>query len=438
MAALAGFIARNPALLSKAGQFLSKNPKLLDTAGSLLGNVSIVPTASGTTTPATSGTGTTPTTAGAETSAGTASPARENLNSAFQTIYIIAMILTLTIYLIIVIIGIINLVMYISRQISQSIQAKKDKYILNKNTYEFGLLDYLSNNESDEPYYIYTQRSMIGLVYSIIGAVILVFGIQLAIYLGLRIWSILQSNPYKDTLDIPYRVAGIMIFLFAISFALDSIYKSLFLKTFQDRVNEAQSTYTQAKRIFYANMTDDVRFLNLLQSDDVKGLAAYLKSVAATDDANAIAQRFFTMSVFSYFRYEIPDTDPAHDEVLRIFTRQGINSEDINPADYMFFNKSNYISNVYPIVREQLELATVLGENREYQVQVALNRMLHDFNRKINELSNIDKANRSLLNYIITMFFVSIVAAVLIGLFFIKEIGQIVVKFVAFIKQLRQ
>lgn len=365
-------------------------------------------------------------------------PARENLNSAFQTIYMIAMILTIVIYLIIVILGIINLIMYISRQISQSIQTKKDKYLLNKNSNEFELLEYLSNNESNDPYYIYTQRSMIGLIYSIIGAIIIVFGIQIAIYLGLRIWSILQSNPYKDTLDIPYRTAGIFIFLFVIAFSMDAIYKSLFLKIFQNRLNEAQSTYTQTKRIFYTNVTDDVRFLNLLRSDDTKGMATYLKGVAATDDTSSIARRFFTMSIYSYFRYEIPDTDPAHDEALKIFTRQNINSEDINPADFLFFNKANYVSNVYPIVREQLGLSTVLGDNREYQVQVELNRMLRDFNRKINELSNIDKANSSLLNYIITMFFISLFASVLLALFFVKEIGAIVMKFIEFIKSLRQ
>ena len=366
------------------------------------------------------------------------SPARENLNSAFQTVYMIAMILTVVIYLIVVILGIINLVMYISRQISQSIQTKKDKYLLNKDSNEFELLEYLSNNESNDPYYIYTQRSMIGLIYSIIGVIIIVFGIQIAIYLGLRIWSILKSNPYKDTLDIPYRTAGIFIFLFVIAFSMDAIYKSLFLKIFQNRVNEAQSTYTQTKRIFYTNITDDVRFLNLLRNDDTKGLATYLKGVAATDDTSSIARRFFTMSIYSYFRYEIPDTDSAHDESLKIFTRQNINSEEINPADFLFFNKANYVSNVYPIVREQLGLSTVLGDNREYQVQVELNRMLRDFNRKINELSNIHKANSSLLNYIITMFFISLFACVILSLFFVKEIGVVVNKFVEFIRNLRQ
>jgi hypothetical protein len=408
------------------------NPKVLETATSTAANL-----LGGITSKSPSvGTGT-EIEAGAGPGAG-ASPARENLNSAFQTIYMIAMVLTIVIYLIIVILGIINLIMYISRQISQSIQTKKDKYLLNKNSNEFELLEYLSNNESNDPYYIYTQRSMIGLVYSIIGAIIIVFGIQIAIYLGLRIWSILKSTPYKDTLDIPYRVAGIFIFLFVIAFSMDAIYKSMFLKIFQNRLNEAQSTYTQTKRIFYTNVTDDVRFLNLLRSDDTKGLATYLKGVAATDDTASIARRFFTMSIYSYLRYEIPDTDPAHDEALKIFTRQNINSEDINPADFLFFNKANYVSNVYPIVREQLGLSTILGDNREYQVQVELNRMLRDFNRKINELSNIHKANSGLLNYIITMFFITLFACVILALFFVKEIGAIVNKFVEFIRNLRQ
>ena len=348
------------------------------------------------------------------------------------------MILAIVIYLVVVILGVINLIMYVANQIEQSTQIKKDKYMLNKNSNEFELLQYLTNNESNDPYYIYTQRAMIGVIYSIIGAVIIVFAIHIAIYLGLRIWAILQSNTYKDTLDIPYRVMGILIFLLVIAFSLDAIYKSLFLKKFQEHLNDSQETYVLVKRTFYSNATDDVRFLNLLRSDDVKGLGTYLKGVVATDDTTSIARRFFTMSIYSYFRYDIPDTDPAYDQVLKIFTRQGITSEDINPADYLFFNKANYVSNVYPIVRDQLGLGTILGENREYQVQVELNRMLRDFNRKINTLSNIYKANRSLFNYIITIFFISLFGMFILGLFFAKEIGAIAVKVIDFIKQLRQ
>jgi len=359
------------------------------------------------------------------------------LNDAFQIVYTIAALFGLVIFVVLVITCIINIVSFTIKEIKQKTKITRDTYLFNKDSTDVAILRYTSGDNPDkEPYMIFNQQRIIGILFTIISIVILLFAAHVAIYLGFKLWSVISEKPFNDIITVPYRMFGILVILYMVAFVGAWIYKSVFIEKVQKKLKASKLSVSKLKSVMYNNLTDDSDFLKALRSDNLTNIQKSLVDSYKLEGYTSMAKKIFTLSVYNYYRYQIPDTDPGYDEVLKMFTTQGYDSQSVNPSDYLFYGTPNYIPNVYPLLRDNLGFGTI-DRNKEYAMQQEMSQMFRDLNRKMAELKKIGQGKWSLFAFMWIIFFSALLFLLIFGFIFSKEIFEVVKIVVEFIKNLR-
>lgn len=359
------------------------------------------------------------------------------LNDAFQIIYMIAALFGLVIFVILLITCIINIFSFITKEIKQKTKITRDTYLFNKDSTDVAILRYTSGDNPDkEPYIIFNQQKIVGILFNIISIVILLFAAHLAIYLGFKLWSVISEKPFNDVISVPYRMFGILIVLYMVAFTCATIYKTMFIEKVQTKLKASKLTISKVKNVMYHNLTDDSDFLKALRSDNLTNIQKSLIDSYKLEGYTSMAKKLFTLSVYNYYRYQIPDTDPAYDEVLKMFTTQGYDTQSVNPSDYLFYGTPNYIPNVYPLLRDNLGFGGI-DRNKEYAMQQEMSQMFRELNRKMAELKKIGQGKWSLFAFMWIIFFSILLFLLIFGFIFSKEIFAVIKVVVEFIKNLK-
>jgi len=349
------------------------------------------------------------------------------LNDAFVLIYkIIAILIALTLGVMFLTTAM-DIFLFQRGELQQTVKLVLNKNLFNKDTTDTAAMDYLKNNPDDEPYNIFLEQKMIGSMFTLTGVGLTVLGLQVGTFFSLKMWSVVKRAEFTERIDLPLKLILVLVIGFGAATFFNSNYNQIFVKKTQPNMKSIRTQMVRLNTLIYTSLTNDVRnrFLPALLSDDldtcVKVLREYLKrgnpndTELTAEDYTAL-KMLFTINIYGFYRYMIPEGDPVFDELRGLFTTQGIRKREIEPTAYMYYKQAAFVPNAYPTVRDRLQ--PLLGM-RERMFVVELGKMMRELNRQMVYLQDISGGKKALFSYLLATFAVALLWIILvIGVFY--------------------
>ena len=349
------------------------------------------------------------------------------LNDAFLLIYRIIAILIALVIIVYFLTAALDLFIYRRNEVQQKIRKTLNKNIMNKDTTDIAAIDYLKNNSEDEPYNVFAEQKMTSALYMLSGIGVIVLGLQVGTFFGLKLWAVVKRAEFTDKIEVPMKLVSVIVVGVAAATLLNDTYKGTFIKKTQPNIKTLRSQLVRLNNFIFTNLGNDAknRFLPALQSDDLETCITVLKDYARrgnVNDTQMTAEDFmalkliFTVNVYSFYRYMIPEGDAAFDDIRALFTTQGIRNRSVEPTAYLYYNQPAFVPNIYPTIRASLQ--PLLG-SRERAFVLELGKMMRELNRQLIAVQNISSGKSALSGYLLTVFIIAgLWVAVLFGIFF--------------------
>lgn len=349
------------------------------------------------------------------------------LNDAFLMIYRILAILIALVIATYFLTAAMDMFIYRRNEIKQTVRRTLNKNILNKDTTDIAVIDYLKNNPEDEPYNVFAEQKMTNGLYVLSGIGLIVLGMQMGTFFGLKLWAIVKRAEFTDKIDVPLKLLAVIVVGIAAATLLNNTYKGTFIKKTQPNMKKLRSQLVSLNNFVFTNLGNDTknRFLPALQSDDLETCIVVLKDYARRGNVNDIqmtaedymaVKLIFTVNVYSFYRYMIPEGDPAFDDIRALFTTQGIRDRTVEPTAYLYYNQPAFMPNIYPTIRASLQ--PLLG-SRERAFVLELGKLMRELNRQLIAVQNISSGKSALSSYLLTVFIMAgLFILVLFGVFF--------------------
>lgn len=371
----------------------------------------------------------------------TGPPGPSGINDAFVLIYWILAILialTLTVFFMT---SVMDLYLFNKSEVSQKIRLTLNKNLFNKDTTDTEVMTYLDNNPEDEPYNIFLEQKMVGGLYTLTGIGLIILGLQIGTFFSLKLWSVIKRAEFVEQITLPFKLLFVLVIGFGAATVFNTNYDRIFVKKTQPDMKAVRAQMVRLNTFIYTSLTNDLRnrFLPALLADDLdtctKVLRDYVKrgnpndTELSAEDYTAI-KMIFTINMYSFYRYMIPEGDPTFDDIRTLFTTQGIRKREIEPTAYMYYKQSAFVQNVYPTLRNRLQ--PLLGM-RERSFITELNKLMRELNRQMVYLQDISGGKSSLFSYLISTFGIALIwVTALIGVFY-QEVLPFVLAAVEFL-----
>lgn len=329
--------------------------------------------------------------------------------------------------------------------------------LLTKDTIEYESLGYISPNINDEPYDIFLQQKIINYVLTIVAIFILALALHIGVYLAEQVYIIFRSKkpcpdktprpeyiPKVSLNSIKTKYVSIIITTGVGLIILSTLYKKYFAKDAQLDVKQVRNDLRSVKSYVYYFLTTNEKFLEAIAYDDINKIVTIIRSTLQKDNANScgsedsvcsndeeVMKMIFTYSLYSYFKYIIPETDKAYYDIMSLFTIDNItNTKLVDPTKYFYYKESIYVSNIYDYMKadligsEETPLAFVKRENnidkfdsaRARRFENNLGNIFLKLNEKLNKIYNLPNSSNAIYKYII-IYFVFVVLITIIILF---------------------
>jgi hypothetical protein len=288
----------------------------------------------------------------------------------------------------------------------------------NKDTLDVATLAYYKNNLEEEPYTIYLQQQLVGLMFNLGNYFIIMIIFQLVLFLGLTIIYKLSGRTYVENLNIGnntkiFIIIGITI---ACAFIMNLYYNSSFLKGLQPSLKYANDNLENIKNYMYDNITTNEPFLKAMIMGDVNEC---VKIMNGQSNVNSIARMIFTLSLYNFYKINISESEEVFSTVIQsIFTPTEIAVRNINPIHYMYYNQNVFLPNLYPILRRYLygDTKAIQTPEKDRQLREEVTTRINELNKRLMYLFKLPKKRDSVRNYlyvnwlIISVFIVGIYA----------------------------
>ncbi len=290
-----------------------------------------------------------------DSSAPTKSTDDGGLMSIFPFIYKLLAAIAVLLFVISILLSLTDLLTFSVVEIIQKIKTVQPNYsYLVDDSNEYKLLEYSSKYLSSEPYLVYTQNTVLNMAISVVGFAIILFAIQLGIFLILKIRAAIYNNEYKDTMQYDNIIASfsILAVVFLGGVILNAVYKSLFRDAYQKAAitisQELKALDTQIRN----GLTKNAAFIGALQNHNMPMIYNIFKEYAAnaksTNNYSELQKLFFTMSVFNYFDSIAPAGSDARNSAMALFDVSA--NKDVQPHALFFYQGTNSISSVFDVV----------------------------------------------------------------------------------------
>jgi|Laugresbdmm110sn_1035088.scaffolds.fasta_scaffold32877_2 hypothetical protein len=356
------------------------------------------------------------------------------LNDAFVLIYkILAILIALTLG-VMFLTTVIDIFLFQRNEVQQTVKLVLNKNLFNKDTTDNVAMDYLKNNPEDEPYNIFLEQKMIGGLFSLSGIGLIVLGLQIGTFFSLKLWSVVKRAEFAEQINLPLKLIMVLVVGFGAATLFTSNYNQIFVKQTQPNIKSIRTQMLRLNNYIYTNLTNDMRnrFLPALLADDldtcVKVLREYLKrgnendTELTAEDYTAL-KMLFTINIYGFYRYMIPEGDPVFDELRALFTTQGIRKRAIEPTNYIYYKHAVFVPNAYPTIRDRLQ--PLLGM-RERTFVTELGKMMRELNRQMVYLKDISGGKKALFNYLLATFAVALIWIVIIFGVFYQELSPFI------------
>jgi len=212
------------------------------------------------------------------------------------------------------------------------------------------------------------------------------------------------------------------------------MYKKRFIKGSQASLKDARKQLREISRFIYSNLTTDVNFLNAMKTGDTTSVKNLIKAAgdsAVTSgctqkkacDTSVVQKMVFTMSLYSYYKSRISTTDPAYDDMVKMFDKTA--DRTIDPASFFYYNHPIYIPNLYASLTADIpnawKIKTVAG--LEQSLTNSIRVMFRNLNLRLSKLYKVSDGKRSVRNYMFVFFMYSLLfACAVVGIFW-PEVG---------------
>jgi hypothetical protein len=365
------------------------------------------------------------------------------LSEAFLLIYKLTTIFAAMVFALMVVYGVLDVLAYVKNEVAQRVQRTRDPNMFNKDTTDIKALRYIqTNNPDDEPYHIFQQQQLVGYLFVIAGIMIIFLGIQLGTFFSLKIFAVFTQREFKEQVEVPTRLLAAMVVMMVAAVLIKGLYRKHFIRRVQASLRDLRSQLRDIRTFMYNNFSTNSTFLAALRSDNIDDVVETMKAVLTAKDANAcmdkmspcdgdVESMLFTLNIYSYLRMQVPDSDPNYDKIRLMFDVDGINSRSVDPTMYFYYKQPTYIPNLYPVLRKSLKkyFGTPTGkpapndytENtvRERIFLVNVSNKMQDLNSKLSRMYNLATGKNKVRGYLFTyLLYVSLFAAILIGMFF--------------------
>lgn len=360
-------------------------------------------------------------------SAPAAATSTAGLNEAFGLIYKVAVILSILAFFIIACLCAIDVYAYVRDEVKQSSKLVLDPNLHNKDTTDVNAFKYLNASPDNEPYNIYLVQKIVNGVYTMIGLVVIIFAIQVASFFGFKIYSIINETPFRETIDLPINSLAVLVIVFIGIMIFNYIYKHTFLQITQPSMDILRKRMRDIKKYVYGNLElgEDARFSNALAGNDMDTILAILKEKLADDDGSGTssaamdaARMIFSLNLYTYYQYEIPENDVVWEDLRVMFSPTGAQNQTIDPTLYFYYKKPIYVTNMYPSLRK--DLSPLLGEGERSFVR-EISKMMRQLNLRLSRLQEISGGKKELFDYLKKVFILALVFLVIVSVVYFEK-----------------
>jgi hypothetical protein len=345
----------------------------------------------------------------------------KGLDMAFFTVYKVLVVFAVIIVFVHYMTCSIDLTVYYYNKNKLNKKMKVDPNIINKDTMLYKGFHYAEFMKKKEPYNIYLRQELVKTMYSIISFTIFVLCLQIGIFFGLKLLSLLRSNPFNETISIPYKNIITMVILFIFAYIYTKVYNNLFIDRIQPDLLNSKSNIENIKNYIYDNMTKDQKFLNALLRTDTRLLIDYMNKAS---NEYSLMKMLFTISLYEYYRKNVKSSSDEYKIIEEIFSVKQIDSRTINPVEYFYYKRSVFLPDIYNLYKIQFKETfkpDLLYENdsinldKEYEFVGYVGSVLNKVNKDLLTLNKIPKHSNDLFKYIYYIFIISTVLIIIYG-----------------------
>lgn len=337
---------------------------------------------------------------------------KASLNQAFIMVYRITSTIAAALFIGIFILSVMDILVYMWRELHQQVVKAMDPNLINGKTTDIQALQYIKNNPDEEPYNIFMEQRLVTGIYIVVGASITLLGLQMAIFFGMKLYSIVAKREFNDTLDIPFNYMGLLMLCYVGAVVLSYIYKTEFVKDAQVKMKNVRTQLRGIKNFMYDNMISDSAFLRALQADDFDAImSSFLKN---TTNLATLRKMMFTYNVYSYFSSQIPESDPNYDTLTAMFSTDGMQKQKVDPTLLLHYKRPIYIPNLYPSIRNKISKSMTKVNERAFLRDFGA--AMKTLNKKLVRVQNISEGKSSVLWYMLKVLLVTILMTIVIVL----------------------
>jgi len=236
-----------------------------------------------------------------------------------------------------------------------------------------------------------------------------------------------KDIPEKDTvLDINAEYFTIIITVGVCLLVLSAIYKKYFMKGAQNKVKNMRDNVRSIKHFIYSYLTTDEDFLNAMENDNISKIISTIRDTLHKDDGNncgetvclndeKVIKMIFTYSLYSYFKYIIPENSDGYNDIMTLFNINNItNTFQVDPSEFFYYKQSLRVNNLYPLMKDDIiglqsnpkAFLTngAYDDMREKLFETNLQNVMDQLNKKISNLNNLKDSRKALFTFIYQYF----------------------------------
>lgn len=359
------------------------------------------------------------------------------LMNIFPLIYDLMAMLSVGLFMLVIVLVLLDIIMFAFAETIQKIKTSKRNYSLTFNdTNEYRLLAYASTYLSDEPYRVYTQKSLLNLSLAIVGFAIIVLGFQLGIFLVLKVRAISTGIPYTEELGIPRirKSFGMMMCVLIGGLILLAVFKTYFTKTYQKRAQIIKAELAEIDATIFSNTLKDSALLTALTHHNMdltyNIMERYVRNAKSTSNYVELQKLFFTMSLFNYFDSLSPLASESRQNVMSLFNVNNLSKKSVTPHSLFYYQGTNALENAFTTLKTDIVAKfgasgkNLLSDNELKNLESNVSVLIDGLNTNLLKLKKPGKLRTQFIIFNFVYLIVAILFAALLYFLFAKFKGK--------------
>lgn len=349
--------------------------------------------------------------------------AEMGISEAFNIVYIIlGAIAGLALFAIFVLSGI-DVYSLSSKEIVQRSQiaskALRGEFLLMSNVYDVDLLQYYSNNASKEPYNVYQIQAIVANIFRLVGVMMVIFGIEIAIFLSMMVYSTIKGTPLDQHLEFPFQSMFGIIVVLSVAIVINRNYNFTFTKIIQPDIIKYRRKVREINTYIYDNLPLEEEFYKNIRNP--LELKNYMQGLVNTKNYACLYKAMFGWSLYSSLRENSNgNMEPVND----LFTFDNVTTRKLGFEQVMRYEASNFVRNVSAdqgVVNGTMRLDFPNTED-ENKYRIGVDEYVRGLNTKLYVLKKVNTVKKSMMNYELLIMVTAIAGLIALGFVYFDKI----------------